>query len=104
MFLVLRVTNNAIYLPHTIIPKRRMQDDFEHDTVEQQCAYKCRMISKAHKVACEIAQATYWQHAEKDDILNTLSKDAVTRLFSALDGMRHVTRDIMMVRPDNAAQ
>ena len=72
--------------------------------MEQQRAYKRQMISNAHKVACEIVQDSYWLQGKKDEVLDTLTKDAVTRLFSAFNGMRHLSQDTMMVRPDNTTQ
>ncbi|KIJ52301.1 hypothetical protein M422DRAFT_243097 [Sphaerobolus stellatus SS14] len=100
VFLALRVTHYVIHLSHIIVPKHRAQDDLEDETVEQQRAYKHRMISKAREVAYEIAEAGYWWQGEKDEVIDTLSKDTVTRLFSALDGMRHLSQDAMTARPD----
>ncbi|KIJ24133.1 hypothetical protein M422DRAFT_275152 [Sphaerobolus stellatus SS14] len=60
MFLVLRVTNYAIDLPHTIIPSRRSRDIEEEETLEAHHTYKRRMISKLREEITKLGLESYW--------------------------------------------
>ncbi|KIJ32606.1 hypothetical protein M422DRAFT_265491 [Sphaerobolus stellatus SS14] len=104
IFLALRFTNYAIFLPHVIIPKRRAVEIDDDEEVEHQRAHKRRLVVKIRNGIAKLDKVDYWVRAENDDMLDTMSRESLTRLLSTVDGLCHLSRDTMFSIPDNATQ
>ncbi|KIJ31012.1 hypothetical protein M422DRAFT_267434 [Sphaerobolus stellatus SS14] len=104
MFLAIRVTNYAIHLPHAIIPAHRLLETDEGESLVNKRTRKRRLVVKAHEILSALDSADYWVWADNDDLLDGILEESLAKLVSAVDGLRHIARDTMLVRPDNAKQ
>ena len=103
MFLAIRVTNYAILLPHAIIPNHRDRDP-EGEGLEEQRAHKRRLVEKIRDGISSLEEASYWVRADDNGKVDLISKASLTRLLSAVDDLKHLARDTLLVRSDNVTQ
>ena len=104
MFLAFRITHYAIYIPNVILPNRRAREPEENDTLEDQRAHKHRLVEKIQEGISTLERADYWHCAKADVSLDPISRASLTRVLSAVDSLRHLTRDTFLVCPQNATQ
>jgi len=72
--------------------------------LDHQRALKCQLVEKVWEGIITLEKAEYWSCAENEISLNLISKASLTTLLSAVDGLKHLARDTLLVRPDDAIQ
>ena len=103
MFLAIQVTNYAILLLHAIIPNHRDCDP-EGEGLEEQHAHRHRLVQKIRDDISSLEEVSYWVCADDEGTVDLISKASLMRLLSAVDSLKHLARDILLVRPDNVTQ
>jgi hypothetical protein len=101
MYLAQRITTFNIHYDHAILPVHRYEPAFEpileHHTLDE----KQRLLRRFEEIANRIAS---WKPVGSPEQLGEISRDSLTRLVSAAEGLWHIQRDTLLNRADNAKQ
>ncbi|KIJ25148.1 hypothetical protein M422DRAFT_273925 [Sphaerobolus stellatus SS14] len=104
MFLAHRGTNYVISQPQAVIPARRSYEPNQEETLQDQWAEKRRLVEKIQDGIQSLITVEYWHQAENVEQLDSISRDSLTLLLSATDGLRHMVRDTLLAVPEYATQ